>query len=150
LTGGVLLAGATSAGAMPPPCDRVDNPCPDGDKVAHGTVDVAAGNTLSVRRKPRSTAKKIRSLKDGKRIVIVCQTNGSQVTGTFGTSRLWDKLKKGGYVSDTFVSTGSDGRVAPSCPRTTTRTRTPRRTTRTRGPSTTASARASSRSGSTA
>jgi surface antigen len=117
LVGGAILAGATSAGAMPPPCGRVDNPCPDGDKVAHGTVDVAAGNTLSVRRKPRSTAKKIRSLKDGKRIVIVCQTNGSQVTGTFGTSRLWDKLKKGGYVSDTYVNTGSDGRVAPECPR---------------------------------
>ena len=40
---------------------------------------------------------------------------GQRVTGTFGTSRLWDKLARGGFVSDAFVHTGSDGRVAPWC-----------------------------------
>ena len=102
---------------MPPPCGRVDNPCPTGNTVHHGKVDVAAGNTLAVRKRPRTASKKLRKLKDGADVRIVCQTQGSQVTGTFGTSRLWDKLKKGGYVSDTYVNTGSDGRVAPDCPK---------------------------------
>jgi surface antigen len=38
------------------------------------------------------------------------------MTGRFGTSRLWDKLAKGGFVTDTYIYTGSDGRVAPACP----------------------------------
>jgi surface antigen len=115
LIGGALMVTPAAAPAMPPPCGRVDNPCPNGPKVAHGKVDVAAGHTLTVRKRPRSGAKALRSLKDGKRVAIVCQTNGSQVTGTFGTSTLWDKLKKGGFVSDTYIFTGTDGRVAPEC-----------------------------------
>ena len=51
---------------------------------------------------------------------IVCQTRGEKVTGKFGTSRLWDLVAigngRGVYVTDTYVFTGSDGRVAPDCP----------------------------------
>jgi hypothetical protein len=36
------------------------------------------------------------------------------VTGTYGTSSLWDFIGSG-YVADAFVSTGSDGWVAPEC-----------------------------------
>jgi hypothetical protein len=32
----------------------------------------------------------------------------------FSTTTLWDKIGAG-YVSDAYVSTGSDGRVAPDC-----------------------------------
>ena len=39
------------------------------------------------------------------------------MTGRYGTSRVWDRLAKGGYVTDTYVYTGSDGRVAPRCPK---------------------------------
>jgi surface antigen len=116
LVGGSLLV-AAPAGAMPPPCDVVGNPCPTGAKEANGTVDVAPGQTLGVRPRPKQDAKQIRQLKDGAKVVIVCQKLGDQVSGTFGTSKLWDKLKKGGFVSDAYVSTGSDGRVAPDCPR---------------------------------
>jgi surface antigen len=100
---------------MPPPCDRVDNPCPNGGKVATGVVNVNAGYKLTVRKRPRVGAKAVRKLKNHKRVAIVCQTNGSRVTGTFGTSTLWDRLQKGGYVSDTYIYTGTDGRVAPEC-----------------------------------
>ena len=31
-----------------------------------------------------------------------------------GAEKLWDKIN-GGYVTDTYVATGSDGRVAPNC-----------------------------------
>ena len=36
------------------------------------------------------------------------------MTGTYGTSTLWDKIGTG-YVADAYVSTGSDGQVAPNC-----------------------------------
>jgi hypothetical protein len=44
-----------------------------------------------------------------------CQKSGQSITGTYGTTALWDKIGAG-FVSDAFVSTGSDGRVAPDCP----------------------------------
>ena len=115
VVGGALLVAPSAAPAMVP-CDAAGNPCPSGPKSAPGRVDVNAGYTLTVRRGPRSAARKVRKLKDGAAVRIVCQTNGEQTSGTFGTSRLWDKLARGGYVSDTFVNTGSDGRVAPTCP----------------------------------
>ncbi|EHN10173.1 hypothetical protein PAI11_29320 [Patulibacter medicamentivorans] len=82
---------------------------------ATGTVTVNKGYSLSARSAPLSTASKVRQLANGSRVTIVCQTQGSRVSGRFGTSTLWDKLAGGGYVSDTFVYTGSDGRVAPDC-----------------------------------
>jgi surface antigen len=109
---------APTAQAMPT-CGDAGSACPQGPKTANGTVDVADGYTLTVRSAPRSSANAERKLKDGAAVVIVCQTRGERTTGTFGTSRLWDKLQKGGFVSDTYVSTGSDGRVAPACPKAT-------------------------------
>ncbi len=100
-----------------PVCDTSGNPCPAPPQHATGKVDVADGYTLTVRRGPRLGAPKVRELKDGATVKIVCQTTGEQVTGTFGTSTLWNKLARGGFVSDTYIYTGSDGRVAPECPR---------------------------------
>jgi surface antigen len=109
-----MLVGAGDAQARPI-CDTAGTPCPTGPKTAPGTVDVAAGWTLTVRAAPSSSAPKVRELQDGAKVQIVCQLRGDQVSGTFGTSRLWNKLIRGGYVSDTYVHTGSDGRVAPTC-----------------------------------
>lgn len=57
------------------------------------------------------------SVADGATVHITCQTTGTTVTGTYGTSAIWDKIREGGagYVSDAYVYTGSDGRVAPAC-----------------------------------
>jgi surface antigen len=82
---------------------------------ATGTVTVNAGYTLTVRAAPKSDAEKVRQLANGAKVVIVCQTNGDKVTGKFGTTRIWDQLKGGGYVSDSYIYTGSDGRVAKDC-----------------------------------
>lgn len=82
---------------------------------ATGTVDTS-GAPLAVRAQPTSTSERVGSRADGARITIVCQTYGQRVTGTFGTSRVWDRVRSGGYVSDAFVRTGSDGLVAPLCP----------------------------------
>jgi len=88
-----------------------------GSTAANGVVRVNKGYTLSVHRGPRAAAPVTRKLRNGARVRIVCQTTGDQMTGRFGTSRIWDKLAKGGYVTDTYVRTGSDGRVAPACPK---------------------------------
>lgn len=81
---------------------------------ASGTVNTA-GSPLNVRSGPSSSWDAWRTVADGASVTILCQELGSQETGTYGTSRLWDMLANGGYVSDTYVFTGSDGRVADDC-----------------------------------
>jgi hypothetical protein len=82
---------------------------------ATGVVGVNPKTTLGVRYVPVQNSKQWRQLRNGQKVYIVCQTRGSKVSGTYGTTRLWNKLKYGGYVSDAYVFTGKDGRVAPRC-----------------------------------
>ncbi len=117
----VTLAVGLAAGPAQarPYCGDVD-PCPTpttnaGAGTATGTVSVNKGYTLAVRARPKSGARVVRRLGNGTRVKIVCQTTGDAVTGRFGTSTTWDKLAKGGFVSDAFVYTGTDGRVAKDC-----------------------------------
>lgn len=119
---GLGAAGGAVVGVGPatakPTCDDLNIECPPPrtpPKSAPGTVNVNPGYTLTVRKRPTGSSKKVRSLRDGARVRIVCQTLGQKTTGTYGTSRLWNRLAKGGYVSDTYVYTGSDGRVARAC-----------------------------------
>jgi cell wall-associated NlpC family hydrolase len=88
---------------------------------ATGVVDTRGnpGPALTVRQEPTAASAAIGSRADGTRVTITCQTYGSSVTGTYGTSTVWDRLKAGGYVSDAYVRTGSDGLVAPLCAGTT-------------------------------
>lgn len=112
----IAVAGVTLA-AAPAHANRPDDGGGGGGaKPANGVVKVNRGYTLSVHSAPSADAPVIRKLARNQRVRIVCQTAGSTMTGRFGTSNLWDKLAKGGYVTDTFVYTGSDGRVAPDCP----------------------------------
>jgi len=78
-----------------------------------GTVDTA-GPALTIRSAPNTGATAVGSVADGATVNITCQKNGTQVTGTFGTTTLWDFIGTG-YISDAYVSTGSDGQVAPTC-----------------------------------
>ena len=74
-----------------------------------------SGAPLTIRAGATAGSAAIGSVADGAFITIQCQKVGQSVTGTYGTTTLWDKIGAG-YVSDAFVSTGSDGRVAPDCP----------------------------------
>ncbi|MEZ4307126.1 MAG: peptidoglycan DD-metalloendopeptidase family protein [Polyangiaceae bacterium] len=78
-----------------------------------GTVNTS-GIDLTVRSAPSTSAAKVGSVADGQKITISCQVNGTKVTGTYGTTTLWDYIGYG-YVSDAYVLTGSDGQVAPTC-----------------------------------
>lgn len=91
---------------------------------SHGTSNGGAGfaariNTsgapLTIRKGASTTTDAIGSVPDGANVTISCQKTGQSVTGTYGTSKLWDKIGAG-FVADAYVSTGSDGRVAPDCP----------------------------------
>jgi cell wall-associated NlpC family hydrolase len=88
---------------------------------ATGTVNTTGnpGPALTVRAQPTATSDAVGRRSDGATITIVCQTYGQQVTGTYGTTKIWDKVTSGGYVSDAYIKTGSDGLVAPLCTGTT-------------------------------
>jgi hypothetical protein len=74
-----------------------------------------AGSPLTIRAAASTSASAIGSVADGAFVTIKCQKLGQSVSGTYGTSKLWDKIGAG-YIADAYVATGSDGRVAPLCP----------------------------------
>lgn len=80
-----------------------------------GTVKTA-GDPLNVRRAPSTNASAVRTVANGATVTIDCQTIGTEVTGPYGTTTLWDYVPAlGGYISDGYVYTGSDQRIAPDC-----------------------------------
>ena len=81
---------------------------------ASGTVSTSGAN-LNVRSGPSTSHSIVGSLSNGSHVTIYCQTNGQSVTGTFGTSRIWNRIGSGRYIPDAYTYTGSDGRVAPDC-----------------------------------
>jgi hypothetical protein len=80
-----------------------------------GTVHTS-GPSLTVRSGPGTGFTAVGSVANGGTVTISCQTTGSRVTGTYGTSSIWDRVGAGRYVSDAYVYTGFDGFV-PGLPR---------------------------------
>jgi uncharacterized protein YraI len=81
---------------------------------ATGTV-VTSGAALTVRAAPGTGYTGFSSVANGATVSISCQVTGTSVTGTYGTTKLWDMITSGGFVSDAYVNTGSAGQVAPTC-----------------------------------
>ncbi|MFE3167453.1 SH3 domain-containing protein [Streptomyces sp. NPDC059224] len=79
------------------------------------TYAVAPGVRLNVRSGPGTGYNITRTLPEGTRVPIFCQTPGTTVAGYYGTSNIWDNIDNGEYVSDAYVHTGSDGYVADRC-----------------------------------
>ena len=73
-----------------------------------------SGAPLTIRKGASTATAAVGSVADGASVTISCQQVGQSVSGTYGTSKLWDKIGAG-FVADAYVSTGSDGRVAPDC-----------------------------------
>lgn len=74
-----------------------------------------SGGALTVRQSASTGAAAVGSVSDGAHVTITCQKRAQTVNGTYGSSNLWDKIG-GGFIADAYVSTGSDGQVAPTCP----------------------------------
>ncbi|GAA4728516.1 hypothetical protein [Phytohabitans rumicis] len=79
-----------------------------------GTVRTAGG-PVNVRSGPRVSNAVVGLAANYARPIIECQVRGDTVTGTYGTTNLWDRLAPGYFVSDAYMYTGSDGQVAPTC-----------------------------------
>ena len=84
-----------------------------GGTLASGTVRTS-GPALTVRAGASTNTAAVGSVANGTHVTIYCQKYGQSITGTYGTTTLWSKIG-GGYVSDAYLYTGSDGRVAPLC-----------------------------------
>ena len=76
---------------------------------------VAPGVRLNVRSGPGTGYNLLYVLPEGAKVPIYCQTPGTTVSGYYGTSKIWDNIDNGEYVSDAYVQTGSDGYIAPRC-----------------------------------
>ncbi|MFC7266212.1 hypothetical protein [Streptomyces lutosisoli] len=79
------------------------------------TYPIAPGVQLLVRSGPGTHFTIVRTLPAGSRVPIYCQCPGETVSGTYGTTNIWDNIANGEFVSDAYVNTGSDGYVAPHC-----------------------------------
>ncbi|HWO24908.1 MAG TPA: peptidoglycan DD-metalloendopeptidase family protein [Kofleriaceae bacterium] len=90
------------------------NQCGGGGGSVVGRVNTA-GAPLTIRAGASTDTAAVGTVADGAQVTITCQKHGESITGTYGTSTLWDKIS-GGYIADAYVSTGSDGQVAPTCP----------------------------------
>jgi murein DD-endopeptidase MepM/ murein hydrolase activator NlpD len=82
---------------------------------ATGTVNTA-GSPLTVRSGPGTGHAAVGTVADGATVTIQCQTTGTTVTGTYGTSNIWDRIGSGRFISDAYVYTGHDGFI-PGVPR---------------------------------
>ncbi|MEV4621550.1 N-acetylmuramoyl-L-alanine amidase [Asanoa sp. NPDC049573] len=80
-----------------------------------GTVDTASTN-LNVRGGPGTGFAVVGTVADGAAVTVWCQAAGTTVTGTFGTSNVWNRIGTGRWVSDTYVRTGYNGFI-PGVPR---------------------------------
>jgi hypothetical protein len=98
-----------------PPNPTPPNPTPPTPGTGFpGFVDTD-GSALTVRSGAGTAFDSVGKLEDGQTVTITCQRVGDLVTGTFGTTDIWDNIGTG-FVSDAFINTGSDARVAPDCP----------------------------------
>ncbi|TXS31648.1 peptidase [Streptomyces sp. adm13(2018)] len=76
---------------------------------------VAPGHRVNVRSGPSTQYPIVRTLPLNATVSISCQKYGEWISGPYGTTKIWDSIAPGEYVSDAYVRTGSDGFVAPRC-----------------------------------
>ncbi|WP_433387193.1 peptidoglycan DD-metalloendopeptidase family protein [Micromonospora sp. KLBMP9576] len=91
-----------------------DNGC-SGSGTGSGTVNTS-GTPLTVRTGPGTGYATAGTVADGAQVTIQCQTSGTSVTGTYGTSTIWDRIGSGRFIADAYVHTGYDGYI-PNVPR---------------------------------
>jgi uncharacterized protein YraI len=77
-----------------------------------------AGASLRVRSGPGTGYSVVGTVADRATVSISCQTTGTRVTGTYGTSSILDRIGTGRFIADAYVRTGYDGFIpgASRCP----------------------------------
>ncbi len=83
------------------------------------TLKTSSGNTdLRLRHIPASSGNELAKIPSGSTIIVDCRVEGASVTGTQGTTSVWDHLSyqgKSGYVSAAYVEEGASKNILP-CP----------------------------------
>ncbi|MFI9489031.1 hypothetical protein ACIG47_21775 [Promicromonospora sp. NPDC052451] len=74
-----------------------------------------SGGPLTVRSGPGTGTSAVGLAGNHANVVIECTATGTTVTGTYGTTNVWNRIGPGNWVSDAYVNTGSSAPVAPSC-----------------------------------
>jgi len=77
------------------------------------TYQVTSGSALSARSGPATSYPVTGSYASGATLVVSCQASGQKVA----TTRIWDKLTNGSYVTDYYVSTPSSTGYSTPLPR---------------------------------
>ena len=90
------------------------------EKCGGGDTGVKAktlsGGVYNLRSGPGTSYDKVGQLGGDAPVTIVCQEpNGEAITGPYGTTRIWDKLSSGAWITDAYVYTGSNSLVAKRC-----------------------------------
>lgn len=98
LIGGVALVGGTALPAH----------------AATGTVVTDSGSGVTIRSGNATTFSAVGTQPNGT-VTIDCQIYGEPVTGKYGRSLIWDHIPGKGFISDSYVYTGSSGLIAPLC-----------------------------------
>ncbi|MGI5190597.1 hypothetical protein ACQEVI_20840 [Promicromonospora sp. CA-289599] len=83
----------------------------DGPK---GVVRTKSG-PLNVRSGPSTDYPAVGQAGNYANVVIECTARGARITGTFGTTNVWNRIGPGNWVSGAYVFTGTSAPVAPSC-----------------------------------
>lgn len=76
---------------------------------------------LTRRATPEAAGRALGTLAEGTAVKIVCQTQGGTVSAKAGTSRIWDRLQDGSWVSDLYVDTTGKPGFTDGLPRCATR-----------------------------
>lgn len=100
LLGGIAVIGGTALPA----------------NAATGTVVTDSGAGVTIRSGNATNFSAVGTQPNGT-VTIDCQIYGEPVTGKYGRSLMWDHLPGKGFISDSYVNTGSSGLVAPLCTR---------------------------------
>jgi uncharacterized protein YraI len=98
-----LLAGVAVAGGVALPAHA-----------ATGTVVTDSGAGVTIRSGNATSFGSVGTQPNGA-VEIDCQLYGEPVTGKYGRSLIWDHIPGKGFISDSYVNTGSSGLVAPLC-----------------------------------
>ena len=77
------------------------------------TYRVTSSTALNVRSAPTATSSLLGQLAAGSAVAVICQARGQLV----GSTRVWDRISTGGYVSDRYVSTPSSTGFSAGLPR---------------------------------
>lgn len=98
---------------VPEDAEAIADPAAEAMAMSARTYAIIA--SVNVRSGPGTSYAKVGRLSAGARVTIQCQKAGENINGPGGTSKLWDRIGSGRWVSDTYVRTGSTGYVAPRC-----------------------------------